>query len=173
MLIGNKRTLAIEYRVSNPVSMTAQARFWFENQPLGSVEDLVYLDGYVLGCLLDLEHKPLLTARYQNKDVQQVFSALDQDLESWQEDDDDDFSEDARPYLLTCGTLFDCYAVFAYRMDDTVGQIMWRIKGEEENLPFQDLKNASRDIHFATFSYAELAALITELKAVLAGGHGH
>lgn len=79
MVIGNKRTLAIEYRVSNPVSMTAQTRFWFENQPLESLEDL----------------------------------------------------------------------------------------------PFQDLKNASRDMHFATFSYAELAALIAELKAVLAGGHGH
>lgn len=168
-LIGNKRTLAIEYHVINPVSMTAQARFWFENQPLGSLEDLVYLEGYVLGCLLDLENKPLLTERYQNKDTQQLFSTLDHDLESWQEDDDD-FSEDARPYFLTCGTLFDCYAVFAYRMDDTRGRIMWRISCAEEDLPFQDLKNASRDMHFATFSYAGLAALITELKAVLAGG---
>lgn len=170
LTIGDKRTLAIEYSLANPASMTAHARLWCESQQLGSLEDLIYLDGYLLGCLLDMRKKPLLTARYQGKDDHQLFSTLNQDLESWDEDDDKDFSEEARPYLLTCGTLFDCYTVFSYRLDETHGRIMWQITCDEENTPFEDLRTASRDVHFATFDYTELASLISELQSVLEHG---
>lgn len=170
MLIGNKHSIAIESAMTHMGSALGHACLWFGNEQLGSLEDLIYLDGYLLGCLLDMRKKPHLTARYQGKDDHQLFSTLNQDLESWDEDDDKDFSEEARPYLLTCGTLFDCYTVFSYRLDETHGRIMWQITCEEENTPFEDLRTASRDVHFATFDYTELASLISELQSVLEHG---
>jgi len=171
-LIGDKKSMAIEYRVANPASLTAHARLWFENQQLGSFEDVIYMNGYLLGCLRDLARKPYLVSRYQNKDAQLLFNILDQELGSWNEDDGHDFSEEARPYFLTCGTLFDCYSVFAHRLDDTYGRIMWKITCDEQAMPFEDLKLTSRDICIATFSYSELAALTEEIQAVV-GRHNN
>ncbi|MFJ4453236.1 hypothetical protein ACIP1G_05000 [Pseudomonas sp. NPDC089392] len=166
-LIGDKRSMAIEYRVANPASLTAHARLWFEGQQLGSLEDVIYLDGYLLGCLRDLARKPCLAPRYQNKGAHLLFNILEQELGSWNEDDGHDLSEQARPYLLTCGTLFDCYSVFAHRLDDTHGRIMWKITGDEQAMPFEDLRHTSRDICIANFSYSELAALTEEIQAVV------
>lgn len=98
-LIGDKRSMAIEYRVANPASLTAHARLWFEGQQLGSLKDVIYLDGYLLGCLSDLARKPCLAPRYQNKDAYQLFNILEQELGSWDEDDGHDLSEQARPFF--------------------------------------------------------------------------
>lgn len=57
-VIGNKTSIAIEYVLTDSVELMGYARFWFSNQPLGSLEDLIYFEGYLLGCLEDLLHKP-------------------------------------------------------------------------------------------------------------------
>jgi len=166
-LIGNKLTIAIEYEVTSQAPLMGHGRLWFEGQPLGSLEDLIYLDGYLLGCLEDLVKKPRLTQRYQHMDEQGLFLQLDGDLSSYDEEDSKDFSEQARPYFVTCGTLFDCYLVFSYRLDDVRGSIMWRLEGDIDDLPFNDLKQASRADHFATFEYAQLLTLISEFRTGL------
>lgn len=166
LLIGNKEIIAIEYVVADPESRMGHGRLWFEGQPLGSLEDLIYFDGYLLGCLQDLQKKPPLTDRYRGTDKHRLFHALYDDLCSYDEDDSKDFSETAWPYNLTCGTLFDCYSVFAYRQDDEQGRILWRLEGDRENL-FNDLKHASRDVHVADFSYERLRVLASEFENAL------
>lgn len=142
-LIGNKGSLAIEYMVTNPDLLMGHGRLWIENQPLGYWDDLIYLRGYLGACLVDLAAKPALQHQYQDKAPLQLLKELEQDLGSW-EDESNDRSEHAQPYLLTCGTLFDAYLVFAYRQNEEIGIILWRGQYDDEGSPFPSAGKVTR-----------------------------
>ncbi|SPO68357.1 hypothetical protein [Pseudomonas sp. JV241A] len=166
-VIGNKASIAIEYVLTDSVELMGYARFWFSNQPLGSLEDLIYFEGYLLGCLEDLLRKPGLPECYDSPSVSQTFALLEKDLSSFDEEEAEDFSERARPFFLTCGTLFDDFLVFSHRRNHTFGRVIWRLETPEQDLVFADLKGTSRAVCSGDFSYREVDELANQLRAVL------
>lgn len=58
-VIGKPSTLALEYCIADASMMMGYSLFWLGNASLDSIEELDYLDGYVMGCLQDLRQKAL------------------------------------------------------------------------------------------------------------------
>lgn len=54
MLIGSKHSIAIEYAMAQTGSALGHTRLGLGNQQRDSLEDPIYLDGYLLGYSLDM-----------------------------------------------------------------------------------------------------------------------
>jgi len=166
-VIGNPSTLALEYCIADASKMMGYSRLWVGNASLGSIEELVYLDGYVMGCLQDLRRKGTLHARYAHLQGPALFHALDDDLRLSDQCAAADSREEAYPYLLQCGTLFDVYAVFASRNETGAFCVLWRLESPVGDLPYSDLAAATHEIHSAEFTGEQLDAVIEQFAQVI------
>lgn len=56
-MIGTKSTVGIEYDIYDSKLFMGYARLWFEGNSLGALSELIYLDGYLVGGLMDIMKK--------------------------------------------------------------------------------------------------------------------
>lgn len=164
-IIGHKDTMALEYFIIDEKLFMGYARLWFNGDFLGTMEDVIYFDGYIIGGLLDLLNKKELSDRYFSDEYITTFKLLEADLLS-DNDESTDVGELSQCFSVHMGTLLDDFTVFSYKIDDEKGVILWEISSIDENIPFNDLKHYPRKIFTKEFNYNDVRWIIRNLYLI-------
>ncbi|HFV9294362.1 TPA: hypothetical protein ACIAIE_004237 [Serratia fonticola] len=172
-MIGTKSTVGIEYDISDSNLFTGYARLWFEDNSLGSLSELIYLDGYLVGGLMNIMKKVRLRPIFLGESQEETFCKLNEALcisdDDFYDDEKNDLSELARSYSVTFGTLLDDFTIFSFKGEADEGNILWEISSPVENVVHAELKNYPRRIFSSKFSYDDIELLINKIESLKVG----
>jgi hypothetical protein len=172
-MIGKKSTVGIEYDISDSKLFTGYARLWFEGNSLGSLSELIYLDGYLAGGLMDIMKKGRLQPIFWGESQEEIFCKLNEALcisdDDFYDDEKNDLSELARSYSVNFGTLLDDFTVFSFKGETGEGNILWEISSPVDNVAHAELKNYPRRIFSSKFSYDDIELLINKIESLKVG----
>ena len=165
IVIGDKSSIAAEICVANQESFVGHARIWVNNNFFGSLFELIYLDGYLAGGLMDILKKNNLNKKYSGMTHQELFNNLENDLCS-----DDCNNDIARSFCVNFGTITDIFSVYSYKKTNEIGVILWKIRDDlnvyDPYTLYEDLKGYPNKIFCEEFEYKELCRIIDGLYAV-------
>lgn len=128
---GNKIQIAIEYQIES--KEMGYAKLWFNNQPLGSIEDLIYWESYLLQGLNQIKQVNPILSFYNLEDPSHLFSTLVNQLSVEGE-------KNSFQYLISLGTFCDDFTVFAFKEDHEI-HLLWKLNyKEEEYVPTESVE---------------------------------
>ncbi|ANI30567.1 hypothetical protein PL78_12115 [Yersinia entomophaga] len=172
-MIGTKSTVGIEYDISDSKLFMGYARLWFEGNSLGALSELIYLDGYLVGGLMDIMKKERLQPILGGESQEAIFCKLNEALcisdDDFYDDEKNDLSDLARSYSVSFGTFLDDFTVFSFRDESGEGNILWQISSPVENVAHAELKNYPRRIFYSKFIYDDIELLINRIESLKAG----
>ena len=132
-LVGNKNDFGVEYKVKSINPLMGYAKVWFGGDYLGTSEDYIYLEGYLLSGLRDISFS--LEIDFPLSDKDEMFLKLYSRLQ-------DSNDNNIHRYVRNFGTMTDDFAIFSFLHESTI-HILWKLINDDT--PFSDLNNLSID----------------------------
>ena len=148
MIIGNKNKFAVELEFSNRDKKMGYGKLWIQNEYFGTIEDLIYLDGYLIGVIEELLKAPKVNLAVNNK------SELWKHLQ-FENKDNDDFN-------IFGSTFTDDFEGYRFEVDHRIF-LVWRLITNEEHV-FKELKSYGTDIRVCSVEKEEIKAVLKEVK---------
>ncbi|QXF32003.1 hypothetical protein CE143_01535 [Photorhabdus luminescens] len=159
-IIGNKSTFAVEYSLENKEKLIGRAKLWINGISLGSLDDTIFFDGYLIGGLTEILNKNKLDERYLLDDHHLIYDLLEKDMNLF----DDEKYDLAKSFSVNLGTWSDYFDVYSYKLTDNIGIILWKFIGHNDAL--EDLIGYPRCVFYEQFRYDELVNIINKLHIV-------
>jgi len=148
MIIGNKKSFAVEYTPSKSDSKMGYGKIWIQDQFFGSNEDLIYLDGYMISLIDELINAKPLAINFQKKSNSELFRILENHPNRF-------------TYLLHGSTFTDDFSAYIFQNEGMV-YLIWKLRSDQKPI-FSDLKDYGTEIKF---SFAEKVE-IEDVKSLL------
>lgn len=152
MIIGDKTEFAVELKFIPDRPNEGYGKIWIENEFIGTSEDIIFLDSYLLG-LLDSFRKasplhdnlyPIAAEELINKFRSGLYMPSDK-------------------YLASGSTFTDDFSIWCYSKDGDI-YILWQLL--QEGL-FNDLKGYSKEVFIKKVSCNLLDEVIKKVESTL------
>lgn len=161
LLIGKKESFGIEVIIESQNQhgyYLGYGKLWFGGDFLGTIEDYIYINSYLLKGLQRMLVVPQLNDHFfQNSQEKFVyFMNRDNDLS------DDEVDK----FKINFGTMSDSFNIRVYRKSDEL-IILWKLWKEKEKIEFSDLKNYGNDIHEYQISITEFSKNVSVLEKII------
>jgi len=159
-IIGNKEEFAIEYKIQDKELYTGYAKIWFNNNSIGTFEDLIYLKSYLFNGLEDILNSIEFDFNQKEDNIEKTFKYLYKNLENR--------DNDLNTYKYTCsfGTFCDDYMIFSYKYHTDI-YILWRVLSKKTI--FSDININDKKIHYAKFNETILKEKLFIFKSKILG----
>ncbi len=154
MIIGNKEIFAVEFKTENDNPKMGYAKLWIQNNFLGTIEDLIFLHGYLIGLLDQILRSKPIPFEIENKTKKDIFQLV--------KSTDDQRSD----YALIGSTFVDDFETYSFENNKTIF-IIWKLRTDQEMI-FEELKNYSTDVHFASVSKTDVEKVKEKLLIEIA-----
>lgn len=138
-IIGNKEEFAIEYKILDKELYTGYAKIWFNNNSIGTFEDLIYLKSYLFNGLEEILNSVEFDLINKENEIKKTFMYLYENL--------DNLDNDLNTYKYTCsfGTFCDDYLIFSYKQENHIF-ILWKILSKKTI--FNDIDISDKQVHY-------------------------
>lgn len=146
MIIGNKNNVAIQFKADNKNPKMGYAKLWFQNLFLGTIEDFVFLN-YVIFLLDEILNSRPLLKNIENKSKEEIFELLASTTEKRSD------------YMILGSTFTDDFEIYSFEAKGEIF-LFWKVRSNHGF--FEELKNYSREIHFAQVAKIEIENVKTE-----------
>ncbi|MCL9805482.1 hypothetical protein NAT51_08110 [Flavobacterium amniphilum] len=152
MLIGNKETFAVEFTKSEDDQRMGYGKLWLQNAFLGTKEDLIYLNGYLVSLLNELIQAQTISFDTGNKSSFEVFELIRS--KNYRSD-----------YAIVGSTFTDDFEIYAFKNEEKI-VVFWRLYNQE--MIFEELQQYPREIQTAQINQQEIEGvkekLLNEIK---------
>ncbi|KFF05621.1 hypothetical protein [Flavobacterium reichenbachii] len=142
MIIGNKETFAVELIANENNPKMGYGKLWLQNSFLGTSEDLIYLNGYLISLIDEIINSKEINFELENRNEIEIFEVLKSK------------SKKRSDYAVIGSTFTDDFEIYSYKKDDSI-IVLWKLMHEKEMI-FNELKKYSKEIQFATVPLFEL-----------------
>ncbi|EFH4977764.1 hypothetical protein [Escherichia coli] len=160
LLIGDKSRIAVEYSIYNLEKFIGCAKIWLNYSFIGSLDDTVFIDGYLIGGFNEILSKTVLNDRYFFDNPIKIYNSINDDMLC----DDDKLYELAKSYRVNFGTWSDYFNIYSYKLSESIGVILWQLT--ERNDELKDLMNYPSRVFYETFNYTDLLDVIDQLNSI-------
>jgi hypothetical protein len=149
MTIGDTSKFAVEYEISGDDSQMGFGRIWIENNFIGTFEDIIYLNGYLLGVLYSIKQAKELREELKALGKNELFELL--------HSKEHDYCDD---YRVRRSTFTDDFNLWCYTQDHYIF-ILWKVTNHDF---FKDLKSYTKEILLKAVSIKTFEEVIAELE---------
>jgi hypothetical protein len=153
MIIGNKETFAVELIINENNPKMGYGKLWLQNSFLGTSEDLIYLNGYLISLIDEIINSKYINFELENKNEIEIFEVLKSK------------SKKRSDYAIIGSTFTDDFEIYSYKKDDSI-IVLWKLMQEKEMI-FNELKKYSTEIQFATVSIIELEIVKNKILEII------
>lgn len=153
--IGSKQEVGVEIKNAsrfNGLNPYGYARIWLGGNSFGSIHDFIYLDGYLLCGLFQIDNVPFLSITHSFTDCHGMFEYFYKRLL-----DENDI--EVHRYLINFGTFTDAFTIFAFKNYADV-TVLWKIRDDDNYHRFEDLINYPKNAFCYTVSYEKFKNII-------------
>ena len=153
LFIGDKKEIAVEFKfekVLNEGVYHGFGKIWFGENFLGSMEDAIYFDSYLLGQIESI-------MKCRKIEIEKVPTTIQAKFEFFQKIELDKQSH--LSYNISTTTFTDMNKIFAYNVNDVI-TILWKVNFEDT---FDDVKTQGINI----FSYQFELKKLTQIFKIL------
>ena len=112
IILGSKEKIAVEYKLVNSTTW-GNAKLWLGGNPLGVLEDGIYIKGYLIEGLNRICSVEDINLNIQGLNKTEIYELLITNLDK----DDNSSSE---KYLINLGTFCDDFTVFAFKKEHDI-----------------------------------------------------
>ena len=153
MTLGDKNSFAIEVRFKENDPKLGHGKLWFQNNYYGTIEDLIYIEGYLIGLVKSILNAPTPDFEYKTRTKKELLDKL-------REEAKENFD-----YKIASSTFTDDFE--GYKFQDA-GQlfVLWQLNSETEQL-FEELKDYGNEIHYCSVTREEIQSVVDELKTII------
>ena len=151
MIIGNKSNFAVELQFSNQNRKMGYGKLWIQNEYYGTIEDLIFLDGYLIGLIEELLKAPKASFTFDNND--ELWKQLQ--IENQNNDD----------FNIFGSTFTDDFEGYRFEVDHRIFMV-WRLITNEDHV-FSELKSYGTEIRVCSAEKEEIQAVLKEVKDVV------
>lgn len=148
MIVGNKKSFAVEFTQSESNPEMGLGKIWIQNQFYGTNEDLIYFNGYLISLLDELLNLKTVEFNHDNLSELELFNFFEN-------------IENENDYLINGSTFTDDFTAYGFENKGYV-YLIWKMKNDQEIL-FSDLKNYGTDLKFCYSEKAEIEKIKIEL----------
>jgi hypothetical protein len=145
MLIGNKETFAVEFIQERHNPKMGYGKLWIQNVFLGTKEDLIFLNGYLIGLLNEIIASKQIHLNLENKNKDEIFELL-KSTNKLRSD-----------YFISGSTFTDDFEIYSFEKKEKIF-LLWKLRNDNNNI-FSDLKEYSQEIHFVHLYKQEIEAV--------------
>ena len=162
IFLGSREALGVEVKITErneKGTPLGYGRIWLGGHFIGTMEELIYLDSYLLGGLYQLMQAE------EMKDA--GFPALKEDQYQWFVAKGQDTNENSYDgYLVNFGTFMDRFERWAYRQGEGV-TLLWKIDTRKNQYMPEDLLDYPREVFRFTAKQEEFKELARRLERIL------
>ncbi|TDO73493.1 hypothetical protein EV143_10585 [Flavobacterium chryseum] len=142
MIIGNKETFAVELTIDENNPKMGYAKLWLQNIFLGTNEDLIYLNGYLIYLIDELLNSKKINLEVEKLTKIEIFNLLKSSLKKRSD------------YAIIGSTFTDDFEIYSYSKNDDLF-VLWKLNGHNDII-FSDLEKYGNEIQFACISQKEV-----------------
>jgi len=135
-LVGNKGNFAVEFEIVDFDRLMGYSKIWFGNNFIGTSEDLIYLESYLLIGLEKIGNAAVHKIDLVYNSEEDLYNYFNNRLLNSNDNG-------AHKYLVYFGSFCDDFTVFSFLQDNMIN-IIWRL--HNNITPFKDLKNQNTSI---------------------------
>ncbi|UUF15513.1 MULTISPECIES: hypothetical protein [Flavobacterium] len=136
-IAGDKNIFAVEYEIINFENLMGFSKIWLGGNSIGTIEDLIYMDGYLLNGLREISNSKTISD-FIIEDQNLLFDLLVEKLEN--ETDDNTYK-----YLISFGTFCDDFIIFSFLNNNQI-HVLWKLLSNKTI--FTDLNNQSKKVNY-------------------------
>lgn len=149
MIIGDKETFAVEIIIDKNIPGMGYAKLWLQNTFLGTKEDLIFLNGYLISLIDELINSTPIRIDIQDKKTTEIFNSV--------KSSDENRSE----YAIIGATFTDDFEIYSFEKFNDIF-IFWKLRDVE--MIFDELKFYSKEVHIGKVSKHELEEIKEKVK---------
>jgi hypothetical protein len=160
ILIGNKDRFGIEVIIKNQCGNSCYqgyARVWFGGKSIGTIEDYIYLNAYLVSQLTKMIDAPF----YDDTIFSTTYSKYKYFIKQIKDDCDNEFFK-----LVNFGTMSDDFFIVAYRNTDEL-IILWKLVNKKADVLFSDLKGYDNKVHEYRMAHKEFSDCVSIVNKIL------
>lgn len=167
IFLGSKEALGVEVKImekNEKGTLLGYGRIWLGGHFIGTMEELIYLNSYLLGGLYQLmQAGEMKDAGFptSKEDQYRWFVAKAQDM------NDDSYDS----YLVNFGTFTDRFERWAYRQGEEV-TLLWKIDTRENEYMPKDLLDYPKEVFRYSAKQAKFKELARWLDRILKDWEG-
>jgi len=150
MIIGDKESFAVEIKFSEQDSQMGYGKLWIQNQFYGTIEDLIYLNGYLLGLIEEILNASPVDFDHSDKTKPELMHQLSERVE-------ENFN-----YKICGATFTDDFDGYKFKDSDRI-YLIWQLR-QDQPMVFDELKDYRFDIHLCSADRLEIESVLNELK---------
>lgn len=145
MIIGNKEIFAVEFYVDENNPSMGYGKLWIQNMFLGTKEDLIFLNGYLIKLLDEIIDSKLINFDINKRDSEELFNLVKSTQKKRSE------------YVVIGSTFTDDFEMYSFEKESTI-YLLWKLRNENEMI-FDELKKYSTEIHYVSVSKNEIQTI--------------
>eukprot|EP01093_Parvamoeba_rugata_P012104 TRINITY_DN346_c5_g1_i1.p1 TRINITY_DN346_c5_g1~~TRINITY_DN346_c5_g1_i1.p1 ORF type:complete len:159 (+),score=30.15 TRINITY_DN346_c5_g1_i1:67-543(+) len=148
MIIGNKKSFAIEFTQSESDPKMGFGKVWIQSEFYGTNKDLIYFQGYLISLLDELINVNKIDFEFDKLTQTELFEHFEN-------------KENRDEYLISGSTFTDDFIAYGFENNGTVN-LIWKMWNDKEIL-FSDLKDYGTNIKFCHTEKKEIENIKNEL----------
>ena len=152
-IIGLKEQFTVEYKIVDHKRLMGYSKIWFGINSLGTIEDLIYIDGYLIKGL-----QKIANSIYIDMDVESDKNMLFNKLNARLNDLNDN---EIRKYLKIFGTFCDDFTLFSFLIKNEIN-IIWKLNSN--NTLFSDLNSQNLEVNHFKIDKNLYTNILEEIK---------
>ena len=149
MIIGNKDVFALEFYKNENNPKLGYGKLWIQNMFLGTKEDLIFLNGYLIGLLDEIINSQSIETNIVEKDENEIFDLVKST------------GKKRSNYVVTGSTFTDDFEIYSFEKENQIF-LIWKLRNDIEMI-FDELKNYNKEIHFVQVSKNEVQRIKEKL----------
>ena len=150
MIIGDKGTFGVEFEFSKDNPGMGYGKLWIHRNFYGTIEDLIYLKGYLTGLLENLINAPIVDFDFKKMNRDELLIQLAKR------------SEDNWKFKISSWTFTDDFNGYKFRDFDDIF-LLWQLFPNANNI-FNELKTYGNEIHFYSIEKSKIETVLEELN---------
>ena len=156
LFIGDKNEIGIEFifdKLLKGNSYYGYGKIWFGGNFLGTIEDCIYYDSYLLGQL-----QTIINCKELN--IEKLPSTVEAKYKYFEKIELDE--QDITSYRISTTTFTDMYQIFAYKINNII-TIIWKVIWVDT---FNDIKSQEKTIFSYQFEIEKLTHILKVLDEI-------
>lgn len=153
MVIGNKETFAVELMIDENNTKMGYGKLWLQNIFLGTNQDLIYLNGYLISLINELLNSGQINYEVENLNKNEIFKLLKSS------------SKKRSNYMIIGSTFTDDFEIYSYKENDSI-VVIWKLTAKKEII-FEELKNYSQEIQLASVLLREIETVKKKILEII------
>jgi hypothetical protein len=141
MIVGNKKSFAIEFTQSESDPKMGYGKVWIQNEFYGTNKDLIYLDSYLISLINELINAKKIDFEFEKLSESELFEHFENELNRFD-------------YLIKGSTFTDDFTAYRFNKNGTIF-LIWKMWNNKEIL-FSDLKDYGTKIKFCKVKKVEI-----------------